>query len=495
MAQTMQSQSNHHGLPELAKYLISAVILLIGIGATIGLTLLRDPPGKKDSNALIPLVRTTSVAPFSGSLDMLVSGTVVPFREIKIAAEIGGKIINKYPECEAGNYVTRGTKLLEIDTEEYQIELSTIEREIDQAQKSLAEAEEEINGAQKNLELAKRDLELQKKEYDRSVRLKGVLSDSEMDEANRALLNSRTQLTTRENSLALLEAKKARMQSTLEVAESRRDKAKFNLERTVITAPDDGIIVQESVEQGDNVFPNSPLIIMEDTSHAEVRCNLTPSELNWLRRYALTPGEFDESERMLYRLPKSEVQIFETSDPDMVWTGILERFDGIGRDELTKSIPCRIVVPEPIAKYGQMQKALVRGMYVKCRIVIPADRASGNQQLASFPEAAVRPGNFVWVVRDKRLHRIDVSIVDRTSQTVDGKQQQVVVVSMIPESLKMGDQVVTTPLPQPIEGGPVLLEEDQVPNVPSETQTAGESSSQENTTHPASAVSETGGKT
>ena len=210
-----RTKQNRNGMPEIVKYLISAIILGAGAAGYFGLTLLKEPTKKRDSDALIPLVKTTEVGEYSGNLDMLVSGTVVAFREIKVAAEVGGKITKKYPEFEAGNYVSRGTKLLDIDTEEYQLDINTSQREFEQTERSMGETEEDIRGAVKNLELAKTDLQLQQREYNRIVRLRSVLSASEVDAAKRALLNSQTQVSNRENALKKLKASKERIKSTV----------------------------------------------------------------------------------------------------------------------------------------------------------------------------------------------------------------------------------------------------------------------------------------
>ena len=227
------------------------------------------------------------------------------------------------------------------------------------------------------------------------------------------------------------------------------------MSRTSVVAPDNGIIVSDNVAQGDNVFRNGQLFTLEDTSCSEVRCNLTPGELNWLRLNSASGGEVDAQH--LYRLPKTEVEIFEKSDPSFVWKGVLERFAGNGRDELTKSIPCRIAVANPITTANGKSKALVRGMYVKCRIVVPLQKSTAEQVYGWFPEIAVRPGDYVWVVRDKKLHRFDISIVDRTQQEVDGKLQDITVAVLPSEGIKLGDSIVVSPIPQPTEGSPVLL--------------------------------------
>jgi hypothetical protein len=136
--------------------------------------------------------------------------------------------------------------------------------------------------------------------------------------------------------------------------------------------------------------------------------------------------------------------------------GKLERFDGIGRNEMTKSIPCRMVIDDPVTITPDGRKhVLVRGMYVKCRIVLPGR----GSKLAAVATEGIRPGDRVWVVRDRRLHEIDVNVIDRTPCSSE-TPAKMVVVELDGTGLMPGDQVVTGPLPQPVEEGTVLLRED-----------------------------------
>ena len=159
-------------LPEPVKYTISVLVLLVGAAVLFFMYNLREATNEKESDALIPLVNTATVDEFQGDLDLLVSGTVVPFREITVAAQVSGRVKKKYPACEAGNFVTKGTKLLEIDPQDYELEIRTVESELRQADRTMEETEEEIRGAIKNLEIAKTDYALQKREFSRYERIK-----------------------------------------------------------------------------------------------------------------------------------------------------------------------------------------------------------------------------------------------------------------------------------------------------------------------------------
>ena len=233
------------GLSEFSKYLISAVIVLGGVALVWGLSLLKKEPADQPATALIPMVSTVEVSSYSGELDMVVSGTVVPYREVTVAAEVAGNVLKKYPEFEAGNFVKKGTKLLEIDPENYQLLLKTNQAEVKQAQKILEETEKEIGGAKQNLKLAQTDYELQDREYRRNARLKGVLSDSEIDVAKRNLLNAQTQLQGRKNTLGLLEARLERMKASLDLSKSTLARTELDIAKSTIYAPDDGVIVRE----------------------------------------------------------------------------------------------------------------------------------------------------------------------------------------------------------------------------------------------------------
>jgi multidrug efflux pump subunit AcrA (membrane-fusion protein) len=446
--------------PDWPKYVISAVILLAG-GAIMGwLSGFRKGLPTRESDALLPLVQTVPVERFVGDLDLVVSGTVVPYREIKVGAEVPGRILKKYPICKAGNVVKQGTSLLEIDPQNLQMEIKTLDSELLQADKTMVETEEEIRGAGKSLEIAKGDYQLQQSEFRRFENLKRSVSATELDQARRNLLNSEAQLTVRQNTYDMLLARKERLKASKMLIENRKERARLDLERTVIVAPDDGVIVRELVEEGDYVTQAQQLFTFEDTSRAEVICNFTPRELAWLRQYA-PPDSFRDADSgvgSVYELPQVEVDVFEQHAPAIRWRGTLERFDGIGRNEMTKMIPCRIGIEQPVVPTSDASRGLVRGMYVKCRIVI-SDHGRGGE-LVAFPESGLRPDDYVWVVRDKRLKRIDVRVIDRSPVRQSMSAEKLVVVELGNSGLQIGDQIVISPLPYPIDGGRVILASD-----------------------------------
>lgn len=458
VAQTAPQSS----ISEPLKYFLSFCILAIGGLMMWGLYGLKTPPAEQDSKELIPMVSTIEAMPYSGQLDKIISGTVVPFREIRVAAEINGMVVKKFKDFEAGNFVKKGTKLLEIDPKDYSLQLETGNAEVVQSEKMLQETTEEIAGAKRNIDAAEQEFKLANSDHQRNLKIRNALSSSELDQSKRALLAAETALIARKNTLDMLNAKYERMEASLALSQAKLNRLKLTMEKTVVVAPDDGVIVSENVQESDFVRTGDQLLMFEDTSRSEVICNLTPTDLAWIRNNSPASKEFEEQNKAgafsAYQLPKTNVSVYDPSEKNVIWDGVLERFDGIGRDRDTRTIPTRITIKQPVVDSRNGQRALVRGMFVKCKIEVQTSTDNASRTFLSFPSVALRPGNYVWTVVGNRLKRVDVKVVDYAEQFVDDKVQRIVVVSVEEDSVQAGDTIVTSPIPQPNNGIEVILE-------------------------------------
>ena len=109
------------------------------------------------------------------------------------------------------------------------------------------------------------------------------------------------------------------------------------------------------------------------------------------------------------------------------WSGELSRYDGIGLDEKTRTIRCRVSVAEPTdVKFVDSldghtatpldslaapagPPALIRGMFVTVKIKVKI-KTTPRSTLLQVPEQAIYPGNVVWAVAAGRLQRRRVTI-------------------------------------------------------------------------------------
>ncbi|MFK8114116.1 MAG: efflux RND transporter periplasmic adaptor subunit [Rubripirellula sp.] len=334
-------------------------------------------------------------------LRLQVDGTVVPFREAKVAAEVAGRVVFKAAECEAGSYVRKDQLLMRIDPTDYEVEVQRLTRQRDQEYQSLGEIDQEMVNSQRSIDVAKQDVALQQKEVSRLKSLpSGFSSPAEIDQANRAMLSSQQQLITQENQLSLLKKRRVRLESAEQLAATQLRAAQINLERTEIRAPIEGVIVAEDADLNTFVNRGSTLVTIDDTSKVEVTTNLRMDQLYWILDQQ--GKKVDEMSRG-YDLPETpaiiEYKLSGRDDAVYRWRGRLLSYDGIGLDPVTRTVPVRVRVDNPReytdengdVKQVRSASALVRGMFVHIQLLIKP-----TTPLVVIPARALQPGNRVF---------------------------------------------------------------------------------------------------
>jgi len=99
-------------------------------------------------------------------------------------------------------------------------------------------------------------------------------------------------------------------------------------------------------------------------------------------------------------------------------------------------------------------------MFVKCQIEVQASAGDPNNDLISFSDRALHPNGDVWFVRDKKLLKSSIAVVDRVgvNNELTGKPEVSIVARVKGGDLKAGDRVVVSPLGQPAVGTEVVIE-------------------------------------
>lgn len=448
-----------HLFYEAIRISLPLAILAAGVVAFAAISSRREPPMQVAQTESLPVVETVPAEIYSDGLNFDVDGIVVPFREISLSAEVGGRITHKSDECRAGRYVTEGTVLVQIDRRTYELEIQRLAEEIKQAEVSISELDIELRNIESLISLSEAEAAIHSRELQRAASLyaKNASTESTVDDARRADLTAQNNLTTLQNQVRSLQARRPRLVSARDLAQIRRDQAQLEFERSTVRAPISGVIVSESVEQDSYVQPGSALLVIEDTSAAEVQCNLRMEELNWLWQQApRASAEVGSSDagtpRWDYQLPQTPVTItYRLQGHEYQWSGLLSRYQGIGLDQVTRTVPCRVLVENPrqvssnvVAnqQYGIGPRALVRGMYVRVTV-----HARPQRPFLKVPQQAIQPGNIVWSVDDGKLRMISL----RNPHLLD----EMALVSQTDSNLKPGDPIVVSPLSVAIEGMPV----------------------------------------
>ncbi|MCL4206577.1 MAG: HlyD family efflux transporter periplasmic adaptor subunit [Pirellulaceae bacterium] len=453
----------------LIRSLVPVAVIAGGVGVMLALGTRQQETMPPRDARLVPQVETSAVQSHQGDLEIEVDGVVTPAREIQVAAEVGGAISFKDPNCRAGSFVEQGTLLIEIDSRDYQLQEQQALKQLEQSQTELEEADVEIANIEALRKLAERDRQLQQNELDRLTRLTTSISRSDLDRAERAVVTAENAMQILENQLSSARVRRSRLTIAIELAESQLQKARLDLSRSEVRAPVDGVIVRDQVEQGDFVQRGSGLFTIEDTASIEVRCNLLMEDLFWLWSQQSSSAGSGLSEQRAYQVPRTPATVYyqfaRRDDLRYEWSGELDRFDGIGLDERTRTVPCRIRVDRPrdVKLVGADRAAnptlsgppaLVRGMYVTVVLRVPQTDA-----LVKVPDEAIQPGKRVWRVNDGRLEQLGpLPLIRGIAETdAQGRVQRYWLAPASESRLQPGDRLVITPVQGARDGMQVTL--------------------------------------
>lgn len=400
-------------------FLAPGVLLAVSIGGFMSLRKVEPPkvlPLGNDVASKLSAIPIVDVKPvqaltdFSDTLDIQATGTVVPYREVQIASEVAGRIVEKPDKTRSGNLVKKGQLLFRISPTDYELEVQRLQHLKEQEAASLRELDQDSSNAQRMLKLADEELKLAEAEVRRLESLpNSFASQTELDVARRSRLTSMNQRTTVQNQLQTFETRRARLQLAEKLAATQLQQAELNLARTEVLAPVDGRIVRDQAELDSFVQRGSSLIMLEDTEKIEVACNVRMDQLYWIFNQAAESADpLLNPKNELFQLPSTPVTVgFRMAGRESVvyqWQGVLDRVEGAGFDPQSRTVPCRILVEDPTAVTvrGAGEEAaartgppsLVRGMFVEAQI-----HAKPAARLMLVPKLGVRPGNLIWTFR------------------------------------------------------------------------------------------------
>ena len=466
------------GLYIAFRIIIPLLILGAGVGGFVFLMSLKKEPARARPEQQDPLVETVEVEEHGGELTIELDGSVVPFREIPLSAEVAGRVTYKSPHCRAGKFVQKDELLFRINEREYQLAVDRLTHEEEQARASIKELNVQIESAEALVKVATDELALRTRELERVRMLakQNAASDSDIDTAEQNEQLSRRTLVTQQNQVKLEESREERLEFALALVGTQLAKAKLDLARTEVKAPTSGVIVSDPAEENSYVQAGSPLATLEDNSSVEVSCSLQMDELYWLWQHDAPPADSldfpaietgtEENDDQFIRAATLAARgmpavpatvVYELGGQRFAWNGKLSRYEGAGLDERTRTVACRVHVQNPTAVSLRSSgndsslvlapQALLRGMYVSVEFHVDP-----RVSLLKIPESAIRPGDVLWLVRDGKLVRQTVNV----ARVVNG----FALVPAASSGLKPGDLVVTSPLATELSGQSVRLHDE-----------------------------------
>jgi len=280
----------------------------------------------------------------------LVSDRVTPFTSqarvhalvVPVAPEVSGTV----SEIMVGNNqrVKAGQKLFQIDPERYQLAVETAEADMQTARQSLGVSSANVSAAEASLVSAEADLVRSEKDAIRLQRIKdedpGAISQRRIESAEASLASARGRLGA---SIANVEKAKQDLGQTGEQnsrilqAQSALSQAKLNLARTVVVAPEDGLVTDVRVNKGNYANASAPQMTFVAVDNIWIQADFTENNLGNIKAgdevkivFDVLPGEvFSGSVRELgfgVAVDSAPLGSLPTIDNNQGWLRAAQRY-------------------------------------------------------------------------------------------------------------------------------------------------------------------------
>lgn len=363
-------------------------ILLVGVGAAVGMMATSKKPERTAVPDKAPLVSVIVAPSTDETIVAKANGTVVAAREADITPQVSGRVLEVGPRLVPGGLVRAGDVLARIDDRDYCDVLTQRAAQLEDARYALAVEE----GSQ----------EVARQEW-------ALMDGSEVGEANRKLM--------------LREPHLARARANVSSAESSVAMARRDIERTVVRAPFDALVIARGVEGGQVVSQQSLVAKLVATDAYWVRVNVPTSALQFMS-LPDAKGAGGARVSVVHDLGRGSA---------VRRAGTVIRLLGSVEDRGMMA-QLLVEIERPLAGTGT---PLLLGAYVLVEI-------EGNtlEDVIVIPRTALREGGKVWVMTEE--DRLDVRPVE-----VDWRRSEEVIVT---SGIAPGERVITSHLASPVDG-------------------------------------------
>ena len=395
-------------------------VLLVTLLVIVALVMLRPQPPRTIAEERAAPVRVKSVTPGPGHPQLQLLGEVESPQTSTLTASISAEVA-KVPVME-GAIVGAGDILVTLDTRNAELALRQAEADMANLEAQIRQEETRTGFDQLTLEQQETLVAAARRTVEREQRLKAsdLTSELRLDEALANLASAELNLISQRLVIANQTGRLDALRAQLARAEALVDQARLDLARAEIRAPFNGVVTAVAVSPGERVRIGDPMVTLYAADALEVRAQLPQRWLPTVRRATQT-GE------ILTATGVSEQEKYPL---------ILERISGQvnagagGVDALFR-----------FAGTNGQQSTPILGRTLDVILELPTvDRT------ISLPVSALYGTNQVFEVVDGRLQSV---IVELRGDRFQPEGQQVLVQA---DELAPGDRVVTTQLPNAIEG-------------------------------------------
>lgn len=371
----------------LQRVVLPTIIVALGV-LCAGVMVFSAPKASKEAPpARVASVEVSVLQPVTELARVQASGEVVADQQVVLTPEVPGRVSRIASDLIPGTRFKAGAPLAWLDASDYNAALSAQETQLRQAQL---------------------ELELEKGREATALKEWALLGDGRpAGEAS---------LQLRKPHLALAEAK-------VRSAEAAVDKAKRDVNRTVLRAPFNALVVSESLDVGQVVGQGTQAVSLVGSDRVRIEVSLPVEELGSIQ----IPGWNGTQGSMVQVRQRAGSSVVTRAGAVIGLVGQL--------DPSTRTATVLIAVDDPL-NTEITGVPLLPGTFVDVELI-----GKPYTDVYSVPRVALVDGGAVWTVVEGKLARQDVTVVWRGRDKV-----------LVDQGLKPGSKVVTSPLALPVEG-------------------------------------------
>lgn len=400
---------------KLPLLILGLLVLLLAV-----LKLSQPTPPKTESPEKAWRVNTETLVLKSAQPQIALLGTVdSPFDSL-LSAALSADVVQVL--VREGQSVEKDSLLVSLDQRELTLALAQRQADVEDA-KAQIDAEKHRHAADKKIladETHLKTIAEQALSRQRQLKASNLVAQERLEQAESQLAQSSLAINARELSITDHPSRLKQLQAKLTRAKAAYAQALIDLERTQIKAPYAGVITAVHVAPGERVQSGQALIRLYNSQDLEIRAQIPDRHLAQIR-LALSNGKTIQAHAERYG------QAVELSLARL--SGQANRGAG-GVDALFSP------------KLNTTAATLPLNSTVKVFVDLPA-----LNHVATLPVSALYANKRIYRIVDERLEALEV---EQVGARFDSQGRSRVIVKGA--TLKAGDQIVTTQLPNAISG-------------------------------------------
>lgn len=378
-------------------------VLFVAIIISVLLILFKPVAEKEPSTDAPPFVETVTAVAETIAVPINSQGTVRPSQQIRMIAEVSGRITHVAEDKMNGGFFDKGDLLLVIDDTDYRLALRRSEAQ-------MAVAKQQLERVRIEAEQARQDLKQMGRES-----------------------SSVTDYALKKPHIAEAEANLRAAQADLEIA-------RLQLDRSRITAPFNGRAIKRHVDLGQYVSTGTQLAEIYSIERVEVSLPLSLDQLDLLGIHSQQPLKDKQKLNVILSADVSTALLQWQAEVSYIESQL---------DTTNRLMNLVVKVDRPFELLATDKTALTPGMFVKASL-----KGVPKSSVFRLPRNSLRIGNTLWLIdTNNRLEIRDIGIYTKDEKYI-----------YVKSGLQSGERIVIGAIDYPVNGMQLSTEKNSTQN-------------------------------